>query len=162
MNPVWAIILGTIQGLTEFLPISSSGHLVITQKLIPGFSQPGVLFDVVVHLGTLFAVLVFFRKKILSLKKQYIFLLLAGTVPVALIGFFFATPIESLFENVRLVGFALLLTGFVNLLTDKANGKTKEISFSNSFFIGLAQAVAIIPGISRSGTTIVFVFINNV
>ena len=80
MNSFWAIFLGILQGLTEFLPVSSSGHLAIAQSIIPDFSQPGILFDVVLHGGTLFAVVLFFRKKILKLKAKYIWFLVLGTI----------------------------------------------------------------------------------
>lgn len=154
MSIFWAIVLGIIQGLTEFLPVSSSGHLVIAQEVIPNFNQPGVLFDVVLHAGTLFAVVFFFRKKLLSLKAKYIWFLVVGTIPAGLVGYFFQTEIEGLFESVRIVGYALLLTGVMNLLTDKAIVGKKSINTKSSLLVGLAQVVAIIPGVSRSGSTI--------
>jgi len=154
MNIITSIFLGFLQGLTEFLPVSSSGHLVLVQSLLPGFTQVGVLFDVFLHFGTLFAVLVFFRKEILKLPPKYYLYLALGTIPAAFIGYFFKSQLESLFTSTKLVGFALLATGLVNLLTDKIESTGKKLSFKNSFITGVAQAIAIIPGISRSGTTI--------
>ena len=155
MNFLFAAFLGIIQGLTEFLPVSSSGHLVIAQKLIPSFTQPGILFDVILHFGTLFSVLFFFRKKLLSyLNIKYLTLLALGTLPAVVVGLLFKSQIETLFNSVRVVGYALLLTGTMNLLTDKIKSKDQRLTTKNSFLVGLAQAVAIIPGISRSGSTI--------
>lgn len=154
MNSFWAIFLGILQGLTEFLPVSSSGHLVIAQEIIPNFNQPGILFDVVLHAGTLFSVIFFFRKKILKLKAKYIWFLLLGTIPAGLVGYFFQTEVEGLFESMRIVGYALLLTGIMNLLTDKVVVGKRSINTKSSLIVGFAQAVAIIPGVSRSGSTI--------
>ena len=154
MNSLWAVFLGSLQGLTEFLPVSSSCHLVFAQIIIPDFNQSGVLFDVVLHAGTLFAVIFYFRKKILSISSKYVWFLLLCTIPAGLVGYFFQTAIEGLFESVRIVGYALLLTGVMNLLTDKAIVGKKSINTKSSLLVGLAQAVAIIPGVSRSGSTI--------
>lgn len=154
MNSFWAVFLGVLQGFTEFLPVSSSGHLVIAQSLIPNFSQPGVLFDVVLHAGTLFAVVVFFRKEILKMNTKEITYLAIGTIPVAFLGYFFQSSIEGLFKSIRLVGAALLITGIVNLLTNRTKPQKKALKVKSSFLVGLAQAFAIIPGISRSGLTI--------
>lgn len=154
MNIVVAAILGIVQGLTEFLPISSSGHLVLAQSLIPGFSQPGVLFDVILHFGTLFAVLYYFWKKILTLNRKYFFLLAVGTIPAGLLGFLFQSQLEAMFGDVKWVGVELIITGILNLIIDKLPSGQKTISIKNSFLIGIGQAVAIIPGISRSGATI--------
>ena len=115
----YAILLGVIQGFTEFLPVSSSGHLVIVQSVLPGFTQPGALFDVVLHLGTLFAVLVFYYKDIINIKAKYLYLLVLATVPVVIIGFVFQEYIEVLFVSTKVVGIALIFTGIMNLLVDK-------------------------------------------
>lgn len=154
MNFFWAVFLGILQGLTEFLPVSSSGHLVIAQEIIPNFNQPGILFDVVLHAGTLFAVVVFFRKEILKLSSKYLIFLGIGTIPAAFFGYFFQSTIEGFFKSIQLVGSALVITGGMNLLTNKAELKNKSLGIKSSFLIGLAQAIAIIPGISRSGSTI--------
>ena len=154
MNIFWAFILGTLQGLTEFFPVSSSGHLVIAQALIPNFTQPGVLFDVVLHGGTLFAILIYFRKRIVKISKDDLRLLVIGTIPAVLVGLFFRSEVESLFSDTKVVGMALLVTGIFNYYTDKAKSNKKKNTPSNALVIGLYQAFAIIPGISRSGSTI--------
>lgn len=130
---------------------------MIAQSFLPNFSQPGVLFDVTLHMGTLFAVLWYFRAQILKLKKEMLFLLIIGTVPAGLVGVLFADFLEGLFSNPRMVGFALLATGAMNWMVDRANNKqqtTKGITWTDALFVGVFQAVAIIPGISRSGSTI--------
>lgn len=154
MNIAQAAFLGILQGLTEFLPISSSGHLVIAQNLMSDFSQPGVLFDVTLHAGTLLAVCIYFRKTLLSLDKKYITLLFIGSVPALVVGLLFQDFFELLFSGTFVVGIALLVTSSVNYFTDKAKKKKNNVSNLDSLLVGIAQAVAIIPGISRSGSTI--------
>jgi len=155
MNIINSIILGIVQGFTEFLPVSSSGHLVIIQSLIPNFSQPGVLFDVILHFGTLFSIIFYFRKKLpLYINPRYIGLLVVGTIPAVLFGFLFKDRIEGLFSSVRLVGFALILTGLFNLYIDRLKTNTSKISNKNALITGMFQALAIVPGVSRSGSTI--------
>ena len=154
MNLFYAIFLGALQGLTEFLPVSSSGHLVLAQSLIPGFSQPGVLFDVILHFGTFFAVIFYFRKQIFKFNKNYLMLLIIGTIPAALLGYFFQDFFEGLFSNRQIVGFALIITAVMNFLTDRYRENDGVVENTKSFIIGIAQAIAIVPGISRSGSTI--------
>jgi undecaprenyl-diphosphatase len=156
MNVFSSIVLGVLQGLTEFLPVSSSGHLVIAQTIVPGFSQPGVLFDVILHAGTLFAVIFYFRNDIFRLSKEYIVMLLIGTIPAVIVGFLFSFYIERLFTNIRVVGVMLLITAIMNLLTDLKIRQKKIFlnGYARSLFVGIFQAFAIIPGISRSGSTI--------
>lgn len=154
MDVLSAAILGVVQGLTEFLPVSSSGHLVLAQSLIPGFKQPGIVFDVILHLGTLFAVLYFFRKKIFKLGFKYYGLIAVGTIPAILLGLVFKSQIEALFVNVKLVGAALILSGILNYLTNGAKVGKKAVGVKESLMVGVAQAAAIIPGLSRSGSTI--------
>lgn len=154
MNYLTSGLLGILQGLTEFLPVSSSGHLVLVQSLIPSFSQPGVLFDVTLHFGTMFAILIFFSKRLIPLIKKYFFPLIIGTIPAVLIGFFFKTKIEGLFSSVKAIGVGLIISGILNYLTHKAKEKGIIVNLKNSLLIGIAQAVAIVPGISRSGATI--------
>lgn len=156
-----AILLGTLQGITEFLPISSSGHLVIGQKIL-GISIAGNVFEVVVHLGTLGSVLIIFWPDILRLIKsinstatqKYIFAIVIGTIPAVIIGFLFKDVISEAFENIRVVAVALMITGIILLSTKFVKTKLKDISISNGLLIGIAQAIAIVPGISRSGITI--------
>lgn len=154
MNVFQAILLGVIQGLTEFLPVSSSGHLAIAQSLFPGFSQPGLLFDVVLHAGTLGAVLYYFRKRLLKFTSHEIKILVLGTIPTVIIGFLFNDWIEAGFSDLGSVGIQLGITGLLCIFIDLAKGKSKSIALFDSFLIGLGQAIAIIPGISRSGSTI--------
>lgn len=154
MNVLYAIILGILQGLTEFLPVSSSGHLVIAQSLLPNFSQPAVLFDTILHAGTTLAIILYFRKKILALNATYICLLIIATFPAALVGLFLKAKIEPLFLNAKVVGFTLLMTSALNFLTDKSITNKSKMSWLDSLLVGVAQAIAIVPGISRSGATI--------
>lgn len=154
MNIFSFIFLGILQGLTEFLPVSSSGHLVLAQSLMPSFTQPGVLFDVVLHLATSFAVLVYFRERILKYTLSDVVLLAVGTIPAFIVGFFFKDFIETLFLSVKVVGVGLLVTAIFNFMTDRAYARRESISKIDAFLIGVFQAVAIVPGISRSGSTI--------
>lgn len=154
MNFFSALFLGVLQGFTEFLPVSSSGHLVIAQSLIPGFSQVGITFDVILHFGTFFAVIFYFRKKLLGLSRKYLIFLLLGTIPAVVIGLLFRNTIEVMFQSVRVVSIALILSGVLNLLTDRAISKKEKLNEKKSLFVGVFQALAIIPGLSRSGSTI--------
>lgn len=154
MSLFYSALLGILQGLTEFLPVSSSGHLVLVQSIIPNFKQPGVLFDVTLHFGTLFAVLFFFRKKLLRLSLRYILFLIIGTIPAVIIGFFFKDFFVGLFSSFRLVGYALLISGILNFLIDKTLERNEKPDLKKSVFVGIAQAFAIFPGVSRSGSTI--------
>lgn len=150
----YSIFLGLVQGLTEFLPISSSGHLVIMQRIIPGFSQPGVLLDVFLHLGTTLAVIFYFRKTILTFLKEKLLFIIISSIPAALIGVIFGGFLENLFDSIRIVSVALLVTSILNLKTSQIKSKNIAINSKNAFVIGIFQAIAIIPGISRSGSTI--------
>jgi undecaprenyl-diphosphatase len=154
MNLIYAIFFGAIQGITEFLPVSSSGHLVIAQALVPSIDNPGVLFDVILHAGTLLAVIIFFRKKILSLQRNEIILLGIGTIPAVLVGVLFGSALEAMFSNVKAVGVEIIISGILCFAIDRAMEKQNTVSKKQSLFIGIAQAIAIIPGISRSGSTI--------
>ncbi len=156
-----AVLLGIIQGFTEFLPISSSGHLVIGQKVL-GISIAGNVFEVVVHLGTLGSVLIIFWPDILQLIKstnsavtqKYIFAIVIGTLPAIIIGFLFKDVISEAFENIRIVAVTLMITGIILLTTKFIKTKLKDIGNGSALLIGIAQAMAIVPGISRSGITI--------
>ena len=161
MDVFEAILLGSLQGLTEFLPVSSSGHLVIGQELL-GIHVPGNAFEVVLHVGTLFSVLAVFWSDIVGFVKtmwdkstrNYILALAVGTVPAVICGLFFKDAIQSAFDNVNFVAGALVCTGIILFVSRFVHGKNDEISLRNGLLIGIAQAVAIIPGISRSGSTI--------
>ena len=158
-----AVILAVIQGLTEWLPVSSSGHLVIAQNFL-GLNPP-LIFDVMLHFGTLFVVLVMFRNDILDILKALVkgnfkseegkltLHIIIGSMPIAIIGVTFYGFIKSLFSNLLAAGLALLITGFVLFISEKRLG-TKKMSILDSLLVGLAQGIAIIPGISRSGLTI--------
>ena len=124
MNIFHSIFLGVVQGLTEFLPVSSSGHLVIAQSLLPGFSQPGLLFDVILHAGTLAAVIYYFRKRLVKLSRHELKILAIGTIPAVVIGFLFNDWFEASFSDVRSVGIQLVITGVLCILVDFA--KTKK------------------------------------
>lgn len=160
MTPVDALILGLVQGLTEFLPVSSSAHLVMGQEIL-GANEPGVAFDVLVHGGTLLAVLVYFRRRIAQLVGErswsYAGKILVGTIPAGLVGFLFEAAIEQVFAAPVVVVFALLWTGAL-LLSLKAipvdRREVAEPSVWQAWWIGCAQMTAILPGISRSGSTI--------
>lgn len=167
-----ALILGLVQGLTEFLPISSSGHLVIGQNIL-GFSEPPVSFDILVHIGTLTAVLIFFRQILWRLVKKTASKLIrgeitevpkettaviVGTIPAVIIGFFLNHFIEKIFNSVVLVGVTLMLTAgllFSTTLIKKSEKKLTDLTWRDALFIGILQALAILPGISRSGSTVV-------
>tara|TARA_B100000029_G_scaffold5075_3_gene5707 strand:+ start:1201 stop:1959 length:759 start_codon:yes stop_codon:yes gene_type:complete len=161
MTFIEATILGIVQGFTEFLPISSSGHLVLGQAIL-GIDQPGNEFEILVHLGTLASVLVVFSEDIKTLlfsltsKKTQTFILfiLIGTLPAVVVGLGFKDLLESLFENVMAVGGALMFTGMVLYGSSLVHRRDKDHTFLTAISIGCAQAVAIIPGISRSGMTI--------
>jgi len=156
-------ILAVVQGLTEWLPVSSSGHLVITQKLL-GLNLP-LIYSVMLHVGTLIVVLVVFRKDILEIIKALVkrdfeteegklaLFIAVGSVPIAIIGFVFYDFLKSLFSNILAVGLALLITGCVLFFSEKRIGNRK-IGTLDSLLIGLAQAFTIIPGVSRSGVTV--------
>jgi len=153
MDFIYAIILGIVQGLTEFLPVSSSGHLAVIGSFLD-VAQPGVLFETMLHMGTALAILWFFREKILKLKINDLVLIVVGSIPAALIGLLFADQIEGLFSILKLVGIAFLFSSYLNFQTDKHNGRREEMDKLDAIFIGVMQAVAILPGVSRSGATI--------
>ena len=166
-----AILLGIIQGLTEFLPISSSGHLVLFSKLLD-FHDQGVVFGVFLHLGTLVAVLLVFYKDVWEMVKAP-FQMLAGnreqkvknaflwdlyiilaTLPTVFIGLFFKDNVEQLFTNVLVVYMMLLITGIIMICSQFVPRKTGEMTAARSWWVGCAQACAVLPGLSRSGSTI--------
>ena len=168
MNLASGIILGIVQGLTEFLPVSSSGHLVIASKLL--CLPVNVPFDIAVHFATLLAVCVFFARDILEMIKAFLFnrrlddpyfklglLVIVASIPTAIIGFSLKDIFETMFSSLLAVGLFLMLTGLLILTADrygKARKDVKKVTFLDSLIIGLAQGCAIAPGLSRSGTTI--------
>jgi undecaprenyl-diphosphatase len=172
MDILEALVLGIVQGLTEWLPISSSGHLVIAEEALGLSAGMNLVFDLIVHLGTLCAVVVFFRKELARIVTSMVrphpavgsqeeklrflgILLLIGTIPAAIAGVLFKDAIEQAFD-IRYVGIALMVNAVMLFCFERfwAKGTKKEAKLLDAIVIGLFQAVAIIPGISRSGSTI--------
>lgn len=168
MNLLDAIILGVIQGLTEFLPVSSSGHLELGKVLLGDQSVPeeSLLFTVVLHFATALSTLVVFRKDVGSILGgilklqwnediQFAAKIGISMIPAVIVGLLFEAELEQLFNgNILFVGFMLLITAILLFLADRSKNTGKKVSFSNAFVIGLSQAIAMLPGISRSGATI--------
>ncbi|MBT8285648.1 MAG: undecaprenyl-diphosphate phosphatase [Flavobacteriaceae bacterium] len=168
MDIIDAIILGIVQGLTEFLPVSSSGHLELGKAILGDESIPqdSLLFTVVLHFATALSTLVVFRADVWNILKglfrfkwneetEFSLKIILSMLPAAFIGYFFEEELESLFgENVVLVGFMLIVTALLLYLADRAKETQKQVTFLNAFVIGVSQAIAILPGISRSGATI--------
>lgn len=168
MTALDAAILGVVQGLTEFLPVSSSGHLELGKAILGDTSVPeeSLLFTVVLHFATALSTLVVFRKDVFEIirglfqfkwNEETIFSLkiIISMIPAAIIGVLFEDQLEALFSgNIIFVGFMLLITALLLWLADKAKDTGKKVSYMNSFVIGVAQAIAMLPGISRSGATI--------
>ncbi|QZE13784.1 undecaprenyl-diphosphate phosphatase [Halosquirtibacter laminarini] len=167
MDHIQALILGLLQGLTEFLPVSSSGHLALGGHFLGLKEENNLLFTIVVHGATVLSTIVVFRKDIWELilalfsgkwdeKTQYIVKLIISMIPIGIAGVFFKDPIESLFDgNIVFVGSMLLITALLLSFTYFFKRKnTKEVSFKDAMIIGIAQALAVVPGISRSGSTI--------
>lgn len=161
-----AILLGIIQGLTEFLPVSSSGHLVIAQALLD-VNQPGLVFEILAHLGTLLAVLVYFRKRIRDLVKALfgkgtkenrglILWLIVGTIPAGLVGVLLEDFFDEAFSSPALTAGMLIVTGAILLATRFVPKGNRRVGWRNALVMGIGQAMAIMPGISRSGSTIAF------
>lgn len=166
---VWEVsILGIIQGLTEFLPVSSSGHLEIGKAILGDDSLPkeSLLLTVILHFATALSTVVIFRKDILEILKglfsfrwneetKFSLKIILSMIPAAFVGYFFESEMELLFGgNLLLVGFMLIITALLLWLSDRAKSTQKQVTYSNSLVIGVAQAIAIMPGISRSGATI--------
>ena len=159
-----AIILGVIQGLTEWLPVSSTGHLRLAERFL-GLTVP-LLFDVTLHIGTLAVVIAFFRsdvQKILAALKRldfkseygkFIPLIIVGTIPTIMIGFAFHTFLENVFQEISVLAAAFIACGVVLSLAKIGKEKADDIGFSQAFLIGVAQGMAVVPGLSRSGLTI--------
>ena len=161
MNYITAILAGALQGLTEFLPISSTGHLIIFEKIFNiSQEQFGLTFDASLHLGTLLAVILFFYKdylKALTTQKSILLKLLLGTIPAVVAGVALEKAIETVFRQIEVVAISLIIFSFVMILAERIGQKTKDgqkINLLDSLIIGIFQALALIPGISRSGSTI--------
>ena len=168
MDIIDSIILGVVQGLTEFLPVSSSGHLELGKAILGDKSIPqeSLMFTVVLHFATALSTMVVFRKDILSILKsvfsfdwnedtQLVVKIMVSMIPAVIIGYNYESELSELFGgNIQLVGFMLLITSFLLFLADKAKDTDKTVTYKNAFIIGMAQAIAMLPGISRSGATI--------
>lgn len=157
------VILGIIQGLTEWLPVSSSGHLAIAKEFINW--QPPVLFYVLLHLSTLFVILLFFRRSLLSILKAFVMMdfgsvegklgifVAVGSIPTAILGYTFQNLFKTFYNNLIVVGFGLMATGLLLFFSGYKHG-SRELNYVDSLITGIAQGIAIIPGVSRSGATI--------
>ncbi|MEA3466029.1 MAG: undecaprenyl-diphosphate phosphatase [Thermodesulfobacteriota bacterium] len=178
MTLIHAILLGLLQGATEFLPVSSSGHLAIAQHFIDGFSQPGILFDVVLHVGTLCAVIIYFWKDIAQITtspwcrqpqgkayRHLLQLIIFGSIPTAVIGLTFKDELTGLFHNIPVICAMLLITGTLLFIAERwrsAKRKESRLTIKDALITGLVQGFAIIPGISRSGSTIAILLFRGV
>ncbi len=175
MTVLQTLILALVQGFTEFLPVSSSGHLVLTEQLL-GIHNNDIMMEVFMHFGTFLSVLIIFRKDILQILKGFFsglaglarrsgeksanadfrmsLYIIASMIPAGVAGVLFKDFFESLFKNPAAVSASLIVTGLILYFTRFVRKSDKRLSLANTFIIGLAQALAIVPGISRSGTTI--------
>jgi len=179
LSLVYAIFMGIIQGLTEFLPVSSSGHLVILQQLL-GLEEVGLGFNLILHIGTLVAVSIYYRKDLFLLFKEFfsllkdvltkgksdiranehrllLVMLFIAILPTAAIGFLFNDLFESLFKTSYIVGYTLIITGIILWISNYlpvGSKHAKDMTLKDALFVGLVQGAAITPGISRSGSTI--------
>ena len=168
MDILEAIVLGIIQGLTEFLPVSSSGHLELAKAILGDSSvaEESLTFTVVLHFATALSTLVVFKKEVIEIFKglfqfrwntefKFSLKIIISMLPAVIVGLLFEKELESFFGGrILLVGSMLLLTAVLLLLADKAKNTKKEVSFLNAVLIGFSQAIAMLPGVSRSGATI--------
>jgi undecaprenyl-diphosphatase len=173
MSTLEAIVLGLVQGLTEFLPISSSGHLRIVPALL-GWDDPGAGFTAVIQLGTMAAVLIYFRADLLQIARAWLselrvpiprasqearlgWFILLGTIPISIFGFIFKDQIETGARSLYLIGSALILFSFVMVAAERVGTRQRALTEMNGrdgLFVGMAQVLALVPGVSRSGATI--------
>ncbi|NVK52248.1 MAG: undecaprenyl-diphosphate phosphatase [Flavobacteriaceae bacterium] len=168
MDFIEAIVLGVIQGLTEFLPVSSSGHLELAKAILGDTSVPeeSLTFTVVLHFATALSTVVIFRKEVTEIFKglfqfkwneemQFSLKIILSMIPAVFVGLLFEEQLEAFFGGkILLVGVMLLVTALLLLFADKAKNTHKKVSFTNAIVIGISQAIAMLPGISRSGATI--------
>lgn len=153
-------LLSFVQGISEFFPISSSGHLVVFQQLI-GFKTTPLVYNIFFHIGTLISILIYFSRDIFSMVKgikekenmQFITLIIVASIPTGMIGLFFKEQLEEMFDKPGIVGYFLLITAFMILISKYLRIKKPNI-YVAALFIGIFQGIAIIPGLSRSGLTI--------
>ena len=166
MGLLEAIILGIVQGLTEFLPVSSSGHIEIAKVLLGSSQEQSLLMTIVLHAATALSTIFVFREDIKEIIRgllqftwnkefQFSLKIIISMIPATLIGLFFENEIELLFSGeILLVGCMLLVTGLLLFLADKAKNTNQNVNFFHALIIGVSQAIAILPGVSRSGATI--------
>ncbi len=171
MNLIDALCLGALQGATEFLPVSSSGHLAIAQHLLPGFEQPGLLFDVMLHVGTLLAIFLYFARDIINLTtalfrkdvearrdRHLLWLIVLASVPTAIIGLVLKPLVEQWVEHMGVVGGMLLVTGALLFISERyrrdGQRDAAALTVTDAVLTGIAQGLAVLPGLSRSGSTI--------
>ena len=173
MDWLQALILGLVQGLTEFLPVSSSGHLAIGREILGVEAAEDLVFEITVHVATVLATIIVFRKQIWKLlcglfkfkyndETDYILKICVSMIPVFIVGMFFKDKVESMFSSLLVVGLALVVTAMLLLFSDIYGGKGKAagvkhrngIGWWQALVVGTGQAFAVIPGLSRSGTTI--------
>lgn len=176
MEILKAIILGIIQGLTEFLPVSSSGHLELGKYFMndDSLAEESMMMTVVLHAATALSTIVIFRKDIAEIlgglfqfkwneQTEFSLKIIVSMIPAVFIGLLFEDQMEALFnKNILLVGVMLIVTGLLLLLADRAKNTDKKVTFGNAVIIGIAQAIAILPGISRSGATIATAVLLNI
>lgn len=165
MTGIESVLLGFVQGMTEFLPVSSSGHLVIGKELL-GIESENLSFEIVVHAATVMSTIVAFRKEIWKLlegffkfsrneETEYIFKILVSMIPVFIVGVLLKDQVEAVFGNgLLVVGLSLLGTSLLLTISNFYKPKERELTFKDAFIIGIAQAIAVLPGLSRSGSTI--------
>lgn len=165
MTALDSILLGLVQGFTEFLPVSSSGHLTIGKEVL-GVTTPDLSFEIVVHAATVLSILVVFRKEIMQLisgffkfrmnyETDYIFKIVVSMIPVMIVGLLFKDQVEAIFgSGLLIVGICLMVTALLLAVSNYTKPKERELSYKSAFIIGIAQAVAVLPGLSRSGSTI--------
>ena len=170
MDATSGIILGIIQGLTEFLPISSSGHLILAREILGLQTENGLAVDAILQLATIFAVGIYFYKDLIKLAKAAIFFILRkpigkdlktlliaiifGTIPALIAGLFLEKTMETVFRSAELVAITLILGSILFWVAEKMAKQNKPLSVNNGFLIGLFQTLALVPGVSRSGSTI--------
>lgn len=174
MDLIKYLILGVVQGFTEPIPVSSSGHLAIFKRLINSNVLNDLNFEIIVNFGSLLAIIFFFRKDIISLIKdfflyiksrekkyynnfKYCLLIIIGTIPAGIIGLLFKDNISSLSSNIKIIGTALIVTALFLFIIRNFKGRKEdyEITYKDAIIVGLFQCIALLPGISRSGATIV-------
>ncbi len=174
MTVFQALALGVLQGATEFLPVSSSGHLALAQSLVVTREAPGLLFDVVVHLGTVLAIVVILRERVRRLAvamwtllpgteqadendRRWLFLLLVGSLPTAAIGLALRDTVSRVHSEPALVGAGLIVTAVILVLSELRGSRTRgagELRVADALWVGAVQGLAVLPGLSRSGSTV--------